>query len=74
MKLQNLVNHVTMILDKSGSMKSHRAAPVAFDREIENLKKMSVDIDQSVDGLDRATIAREAYRYADAMIDEKERE
>lgn len=46
MKLQNLVNHVTMILDKSGSMKSHRAAPVAFDREIENLKKMSVDMDQ----------------------------
>lgn len=47
LKLQNLVNHIAFVVDASGSMETKReAVEKVFDREIDNLKKLSVEMDQ----------------------------
>ncbi len=46
-KLQNLINHIAFVIDASGSM-GHLRKEVedVFDREIENLKKLSLSTNQ----------------------------
>lgn len=47
MPLQHLINHISLVVDKSASMRSHSAKVVeVFDRELNNLKQRSVDAHQ----------------------------
>lgn len=47
MALQHLINHVSLVVDKSGSMSRHATKVVdVFDRELNALKQRSVDIHQ----------------------------
>lgn len=46
-KYQHLINHVSLIVDKSASMDRHsRKVVEVFDRELEYLKKRSVELNQ----------------------------
>ncbi len=44
-KLQNLINHVALLVDKSSSMQGFDVVKV-FDAEIQNLRQMSIDMNQ----------------------------
>jgi hypothetical protein len=47
MPLQHLINHVALVVDKSGSMRGHSQKVVeVFDRELNALKQRSVDAHQ----------------------------
>lgn len=47
MKLQNLINHIALVVDASGSMAPLSTKVVeVFDAELENLKKRSVEFNQ----------------------------
>lgn len=47
MALQHLINHIALVVDKSGSMSSHQRKVVeVFDRELNSLKQRSVDAHQ----------------------------
>lgn len=47
MALQHYINHIALVVDKSGSMGPLKDAVVkVFDREIENLKKRSIELNQ----------------------------
>lgn len=46
-KLQHYVNHIALVVDRSGSMQGlEKQVVTVFDRELENLKKRSVELDQ----------------------------
>lgn len=45
--LQHLVNHISLVVDRSGSMSSHRDKVIqVFDRELNALKQRSFDVHQ----------------------------
>lgn len=43
--IQNLINHISLIVDKSGSMRSQPVVRV-FDTELRNLKQRSIELNQ----------------------------
>ncbi len=47
MAIQNLINHIALVVDGSGSMhRHHQLLTQIFDLEIENLKRRSVELNQ----------------------------
>jgi hypothetical protein len=47
MALQHYINHISLVVDKSGSMSSHSNNVVkVFDKELEYLKQRSIELDQ----------------------------
>lgn len=47
MPLQHFINHVSIVVDRSGSMSGHSKTVVqVFDRELEALKQRSIDLNQ----------------------------
>lgn len=45
--LQHFINHISIVVDRSASMSHHRQAVVSvFDRELEHLKKRSIELNQ----------------------------
>ena len=45
--IQHFINHISIVVDRSASMTQHKGRVVeVFDRELENLKKRSVELNQ----------------------------